>query len=103
MGFRHNIEVVAVFRVPRAWWQLSRDIPADAGFLRDKVAQAQGHDKNDTAIDFIMGSRGVSWAIPGMTCYRREIGCPEAGLGYSPGVGNANKHSPSPPKTACVW
>jgi len=52
---------------------LSRDIPADAGFLCDKVAQAQGHNKNDTSIDFIMGSRGVSWAIPEMTCYRREI------------------------------
>jgi hypothetical protein len=73
VGFRHNIELVAVFRVPRAWWQLSRDTPADAGFLCRRVSQALGHDKNDTSIDSIMGSKGVSWAIPGMTCYRRKI------------------------------
>jgi hypothetical protein len=73
MDFRHNIELVAVFRVLRAWWQLSRDIPADAGFLCDNVARVQARDKYDTSVDFNVGSRGVSLAIPGMACYRREI------------------------------
>jgi hypothetical protein len=65
IGFRHNIELVAVFRVLRAWWQLSRDIPADAGFLCRRGFQAQGHDKMTLLLTSLCGQRESTGPYPG--------------------------------------